>query len=67
MVRMMIRVDGALSSDLTNAFPHLTSRHHRPSTTLVGELSDQEELQGVLNMLRLMGVDLLEVLTIPDD
>ena len=67
MVKILIRVDGALTADLTNAFPHLSSRHHRPSTTLVGDLADQEELQGVLNMLSGLGVDLLEVLTIPEE
>ena len=67
MVRMLIRVDGELTADLTNAFPHLSSKHNRPTTTLVGELADQEELQGVLNMLSVLGVDLLEVLTIPED
>jgi hypothetical protein len=28
---------------------------------------DQEELQGVLNLLSALGVDVLEVLTIPED
>ena len=67
MVKLLIRVDGALTDELTNAFPHLSRRHHRPSTTLVGDMVDQEELQGVLNLLSALGVDVLEVLTIPED
>jgi hypothetical protein len=66
MTRILIRVDAELSDEFTSAFPGLTSRSHRPHTTLTGDLNDQEELQGVLNHLRSMGVDIVEVLTIPD-
>jgi hypothetical protein len=66
MVRMLIRVDTELSDDLTGAFPQLIARHHPASTTLVGELADQEELQGVLQLLDSLGVEVIEVVTIPD-
>jgi hypothetical protein len=64
---MLIRVDAELSDELLTAFPHLTARNHRPSTTLTGEVTDQQELQGVLNHLSSLGIDVVEVLTIPGD
>ncbi|WP_244929910.1 hypothetical protein [Nocardioides sp. W7] len=67
MTRTMIRVDAKLSDELSSAFPQLAARHHRPQTTLVGDLTDQEELHGVLNLLSSLGITVLEVLTIPDD
>jgi hypothetical protein len=65
--RMLIRVDGELSDELVSAFPHLTTRTHRAQTTLVGDMTDQEELQGVLNLLHSLGIDVVEIVTIPDD
>ncbi|HEX5087922.1 MAG TPA: hypothetical protein VFV89_08940 [Nocardioides sp.] len=67
VARMLIRVDAEMTDELTSAFPHLTARHHRASTTLTGQISDQEELQGVLNLLSSLGLDVVEVLTIPED
>ncbi|MEI5675704.1 MULTISPECIES: hypothetical protein [Nocardioides] len=67
MVKMMIRVDAEVSDELAGAFPHLTARHHRAQTTLTGELLDQQELQGVLNLLSSLGISVVEVVTIPDD
>lgn len=67
VARMMIRIDAELSDELTSAFPHLTTRRHRASTTLTGEIADQQELQGVLNLLSSLGLDVVEVLTIPED
>jgi hypothetical protein len=64
---MFIRVDAELSEELLSAFPNLTSRRHRASTTLTGEVADREQLQGVLNLLSSLGIDVVEVLTIPDD
>jgi hypothetical protein len=64
---MLIRVDAELSDELLSAFPNLTSRRHRASTTLTGEVADREQLQGVLNLLSSLGIDVVEVLTIPDD
>jgi len=67
MTRMMIRVDGELSDEFSSAFPHLTPRLHRAQTTLVGDVVDQEELQGVLNLLHSLGIVVVEIVTIPDD
>ena len=67
MTRMLIRVDGELSDELVGAFPHLTTRTHRAQTTLVGDMTDQQELQGVLNLLHSLGIDVVEIVTIPED
>jgi len=67
VARVLIRVDAELSDELVDAFPQLTSRHHRASTTLTGEVADQQELQGVLNLLSSLGIDVVEVVTIPED
>lgn len=64
---MLIRVDAEMSDELSSAFPHLTAHHHRASTTLTGQVTDQEELQGVLNLLNALGIEVIEVLTIPED
>ena len=66
MTKILIRVDSELSDEFTAAFPALTSRSQRVHTTLTGELTDQEELQGVLNHLRSLGVDIVEVVTFPE-
>jgi hypothetical protein len=67
VAKMLIRVDAEMSDELTSAFPHLTARRHPASTTLTGRISDQEELQGVLHLLSSLGLDVVEVLTIPED
>jgi hypothetical protein len=67
MAKMLIRVDAEMSDELSSAFPHLTAHHHRASTTLTGEITDQQELQGVLNLLSSLGIDVIELLTIPED
>lgn len=67
MARTLIRVDAEISDELSSAFPQLAARHHRAHTTLVGEITDQEELQGVLNLLSSLGIPVVEVLTIPGD
>ena len=66
MTRLLIRVDTELTDELTAAFPHLTARSHPATTTLTGSVTDQQELQGVLNMLTTLGINVVEVLTIPD-
>ena len=66
MTRMMIRVDAELSDELSGAFPHLVTRTQRATTTLTGEMTDQQELQGVLNLLNTLGIEVVEDVTIPD-
>lgn len=67
MARMLIRVEAELSDELSGAFPHLTARSQPASTTITGDVTDQQELQGVLNLLSSLGIDVIEVLTIPED
>lgn len=64
---MLIRVDSELSDELVTAFPNLRARHHRASTTLTGEVTDQQELQGLLALLDSLGISVIEVMTVPDD
>ena len=66
MTRIQIRVDVELSEELASAFPQLTARHHRASTTLTGEVADPQELHGVLNLLDSLGIEVVEVLTMKD-
>ena len=66
MTKMMIRVDTTLSDELSGAFPHLTARVQPATTTLTGDMADQQELQGVLNLLGSLGISVVEVVTIPD-
>ena len=66
MTRLLIRVDAELSEEMAGKFPQLQPQKQRSQTTLVGDVTDQEELQGVLNFLSSMGVTVLEVLTIPE-
>lgn len=61
----MIRVDAELTDELAASFPQLSARRKGASTTLTGEMVDQQELQGVLNLLTALGLDVVEVLTIP--
>jgi hypothetical protein len=67
MARLLIQVDADLSDELTGAFPQLVARHHSASTTLIGEVADQQEMLGVVNMLGSMGVDILVMVSISGD
>jgi hypothetical protein len=63
--RMIIRVDAELSPDALSAFPHLVAVPQRPQTVLSGDVADQEELQGVISLLVSLGVEVVDVLTVP--
>ncbi|MCK0113584.1 hypothetical protein MWU75_15670 [Ornithinimicrobium sp. F0845] len=60
-------MDGEISDELGEAFPHLVRRTQRAQTTMVGDLTDQEELQGILNLLHSLGVTVIDVVTIPEE
>ena len=66
MPRMMIRVDAELTPDALTAFPHLVAVPQRPQTVLSGNVADQEELQGVISLLVSLGVEVVDVVTVPD-
>lgn len=67
MAKMLIRVEGDVSEEVSHAFPQLKSKTHRAQTTLTGDVVDQEELQGVLHYLHTLGITVLEIVTIPED
>ena len=65
MGHYVIRVQGALSHELTDAFPALAVESEPVQTVLHGDLADQAALAGILNHLDMLGVNILEVLQIP--
>jgi hypothetical protein len=67
MASLLIQVDADLSDELTGAFPNMVARHQSSSTTLVGNVVDQEEMLGVMNLLVTMGIDILLMIRIPID
>ena len=67
MIKLMIRVDAEVSDELMSAFPQLSTHLHPIQTTLTGEVADQEELLGVLNLLTSLGIPVVEVVTLPND
>ena len=67
MAGLLIQVDANLSDELTGAFPQLVARRNLGSTTLIGKMTDQEEMLGVMNLLVSMGVEVLVMLRIPDE
>jgi len=66
-VKLSIRLGAEPSDEISAAFPHLTARHHSASTTLTGPVADQAELQTVLRLLNSLGIDVVQVFTIPED
>ncbi|TCC35116.1 MULTISPECIES: hypothetical protein [Kribbella] len=65
MRHYVIRVQGTLSRDLTDAFPSLTADSEPAQTVLHGYLADQAALAGILNHLDMLGISILEVLQVP--
>jgi hypothetical protein len=64
--RYLIRVEGLLSHDLTSAFPALDAIQE-DQTVLHGAIADQETLRGVLDRLRSLGADVVEVHRLPPE
>jgi hypothetical protein len=67
MFHVLIRLDHELSDELVTAFPQRAVRHHPASTTLTGEIADNQELQGILALLDLHGIQIVDLITIPSD
>ncbi|WP_350275022.1 hypothetical protein [Kribbella sp. HUAS MG21] len=65
MGHYVIRVQGSLSRDLTDAFPSLSVDPEPAQTVLHGYLADQAALAGILNHLDTLGISILEVLQVP--
>lgn len=66
MASYLIRVTGRLSARLLWAFPTLDAHAEAGQTTLMGSLPDQSALTGVLNHLDELGVEIVEVIRLPD-
>ncbi|TDW84254.1 hypothetical protein EV137_7061 [Kribbella pratensis] len=65
MGHYVIRVNGNLSRELTDAFPSLAADAEPAQTVLHGFLADQAALAGILNHLDMLGVDIIEVMQVP--
>ncbi|MEU7908443.1 hypothetical protein [Actinoplanes sp. NPDC049118] len=63
MTNYLIRVAGHLSDELLAAFPLLSAQ---PQTVLRGELPDQSALSDVLGRLDELGVQIAEVVYLPE-
>ena len=61
----VIRINGHLGATMLSAFPALAPQHHGAHTVLTG-LLDRSALYGVLAEIEALGLDLLELRTIPD-
>ncbi|MEU4214997.1 hypothetical protein [Actinoplanes sp. NPDC026623] len=63
MTNYLIRVAGHHSDELLAAFPLLSAQ---PQTVLRGELPDQAAMSDVLNRLDELGMQIIEVVYLPD-
>ena len=61
-----IRIRGRLSDETTAAFADFTAAVAPAETVMRGELRDQAELHGVLDRIRALGLELIEVRRIDD-
>ena len=59
--RYEIRVRGRIGPTIMQAFPTLAASRSGQDTLLVGSLSDQCALYGVIHQLEALGVQLLEI------
>lgn len=62
-----IRIKGALSDRVTDTFGGCTTAVKPAETVIRGRLRDQAELHGMLERVRSLGLDLIEVRRLPDD
>jgi hypothetical protein len=61
----VIYVRGHLGETMRSAFPALRAQPLGEDTVLIGALSDQAELYGVLAEIEALGLELLEVRRVP--
>ena len=64
--RYEIRVRGHLGATMRRAFPALRAETQGPDTVLRGAVADQAALHGVLAQIEALGLELLEVLRLPE-
>ena len=66
MTHYVIRVAGRLSDDFLTAFPLLAASTEPVSTVLQGRLPDQAALTSVIDRLDELGIDIIEMTTLPE-
>jgi hypothetical protein len=66
MTHYVIRVAGRLSDELLTAFPHLAATTEPVTTVLQGRLPDQSALTAVLDRLDELGIDILDMTSLPE-
>lgn len=66
MTHYVIRVVGELSDDLLTAFPRLAATTEPVTTVLQGHLPDQAALTAVFDRLDELGIDIIEMTTLPE-
>lgn len=67
MTKLQVRVRQDVSEELVSAYPQFTIGHRQQSTTLTGEVADQQELFGLLNLLNSLGIQIVDVITLAED
>jgi hypothetical protein len=66
MTHYVIRVAGRLSDDLLTAFPLLSASTEPVTTVLQGRLPYQSALTAVFDRLDELGIDIMEMITLPE-
>jgi hypothetical protein len=61
-----IRIRGRLSDDVTAVFADFTAAVKPAETVMRGDLRDQAELHGILERIRALGLELIEVRQLDD-
>ncbi|MFF4804402.1 hypothetical protein ACFY1U_39520 [Streptomyces sp. NPDC001351] len=64
-MRYEIRVDGQMSDTLTAAFPELDSFVGPRQTVLLGEVTDEAHLYGLLARFQSLGLHVVEMRRLP--
>lgn len=66
MHRYVIRVEGVLSADALRDFGEMMATRSSVQTVLLGDLPDQACLAGIINHLDTLGIEIVEVLRVPE-
>jgi hypothetical protein len=66
-IRYRVVVRGHLGRTLADAFAHLELDSSGGESSLTGTFADQAQLQGLLDRLRDLGIDLVSVNPVTDD
>jgi hypothetical protein len=72
MTQYQIQIHGHLDQRWEAMFPHFTITHkllddEQPITLMVGEVSDQAALYGLISRLRNLGIELISVQPVGND